>query len=65
MAPTNGTFTIDGLDDDMQVSIYTTDGMLAGSAQSQYGTATIHTHLNAGSIAIVKMGQKAVKMIVK
>ena len=61
----DGTFTIDGLDDDMQVRIYTTDGMLSGSALSQNGIATINTHLPAGSIAIVKMGQKSVKVVVK
>ena len=37
----------------------------AGSAISQSGAATINTNLQPGSVAIVKIGQKSVKVVVK
>lgn len=61
----NGTVTIDGLDEGMQVGIYTTDGIPAGSAISKNGSAAIHTNMTFGSVAIVKIGQKAVKVVIK
>ena len=60
-----GIFTIEGLDVDTQVNIYAPDGTLKGSSISYNGFVTIPTLLPAGSVAIVKIGQKAVKVIVK
>ena len=60
-----GVLTVQGTDDGTQVSVYDIDGTLAGNGVSCNGQATISTNLQAGSIAIVKIGQKAVKVVVK
>ena len=41
------------------------NGVLAGSAHSYNGTATVSTTLQAGTTAIVKIGEKSVKVVVK
>ena len=61
----NGFITVEGVDDRTNVSIYTTDGKQVGSAISQNNTATIATSIQPGSIAIVKVGEKSVKVVVK
>ena len=60
-----GIVSIQGTDELTPVSVYNINGTLVGSAISHNGTATIHTHLPVGSAAIVKIGQKAVKVVVK
>ena len=61
----NGFITVEGIDDSTNVSIYTTDGKQVGSAISQNNVATIATSVQPGSIAIVKVGEKAVKIVIK
>ena len=61
----NGFITVEGMDDRTNVSVYTTDGKQVGSAISQNNTATIATSIQPGSIAIVKVGEKSVKVIMK
>ena len=58
----NGIITIEGIEDGTNVSIYTTDGKQAGSAIIHDGIATIATSIQSGSIAIVKVGEKGVKV---
>ena len=60
-----GSIKVQGVDEGMQVNVYSTNGTLAGSAISQSGAATINTNLQPGSIAIVKIGQKSVKVVIK
>lgn len=60
-----GTLTIDGAEDGTPIAAYATTGHQAGSAVSANGRATIATTLQPGSIAIVKIGQKSVKVVVK
>ena len=60
-----GVLTIECAADGTQVSVYGMDGTQIGSAAIQNGQACIATNLQSGSVAIVKVGQKAVKMIVK
>ena len=60
-----GTITVEGVDDRTNVSVYTKDGKQVGSAISQNNIATIATSIQPGSIAIVKVGDKAVKVIMK
>ena len=57
--------TIQGVDDGTQVGVYGIDGAKAGSAVSQNGIAHVTTSLQPGSIAIVKIGEKSVKVVVK
>ena len=57
--------TVRGLDAGTEVSAYSTNGMLLDSAVSAQGTAILRTSLTSGSTAIIKIGQKAVKVMVK
>ena len=60
-----GQLTIQGADDGTPISIYTTAGMQAGSTISRAGLATLSTNLQPGSIAIIKIGNRAVKVVMK
>ena len=60
-----GTIKVHGCNDGEQVSVYSINGTKAGSAVSENGSATINTTLQPGSVAIVKIGQKSVKVVMK
>ena len=60
-----GSIKVQGVDEGTQVNLYGINGTQAGSAISQSGAATINTNLQPGSIAIVKIGQKSVKVVIK
>ena len=61
-----GTLTVQGaVDDGTPVSVYSVNGTQAGSTVIQDGQAQVATSLQPGSIAIVKIGQKSVKIVVK
>jgi len=60
-----GSIKVQGIDEGTQVNVYSINGTLAGSAVSQNGQATIGTSLQPGSVAIVKIGKKSVKVVVK
>jgi len=60
-----GIIKVQGVDEGTQVNVYGINGTQAGSAVSQAGAATINTNLQPGSIAIVKIGQKSVKVVIK
>ena len=60
-----GILTIQGADEGTQISIYAVDGTQKGASVSKNGAATINTSLQSGSVAIIKIGEKSVKVIVK
>lgn len=60
-----GFMTIEGAYDGQQVSVYAVNGTQAGAAVSRNGQATIATNLQPSTIAIVKIGEKSVKVVVK
>ena len=60
-----GSIKVQGVDEGTQVNVYGINGTQAGSAISQSGAAIINTNLQPGSIAIVKIGQKSVKVVIK
>ena len=60
-----GSIKVQGVDEGTQVNVYSINGTQTGSAISQSGAATINTNLQPGSIAIVKIGQKSVKVVIK
>jgi hypothetical protein len=60
-----GLLTVQGLDDGTEVSVYGVNGTEAGAAISRNGQAQVNTHLSPGSIAIVKIGEKSVKVVIK
>ena len=61
----NGEVSVCGLADGTQVNVYTAEGMLVGTTKVVDGKATITTSLAPGTVAIVRMGKKSVKMVVK
>ena len=61
----NGVITVKGELDGQTVTVYSADGKLLGSDSISSGQATINTTLEAGSVAIVKIGRKAVKVVMK
>lgn len=61
----NGTLNIQGASDGTNISIYSTSGMMVGSAKSVGTSASIATSLRNGEIAIVKIGNKSVKVVMK
>ena len=61
----NGQVTIEGVDDGTIVSIYGVNGQQVGSAISNDANVCINTNLSSGSIAIIKIGEKSVKVIVR
>ena len=61
----NGAITVKGELDGQAVTVYTAEGKLLGSDSISGGQATISTSLEAGSVAIVKIGQRAVKVVMR
>ena len=45
--------------------VYSIDGVQVGSATSRNGVASINTTLTKDSVAIVKIGNKSVKVIMR
>jgi hypothetical protein len=60
-----GILKVEGVDDGTQVAVYTPDGKQAGSAVCRNGAALVGTSIQPGNTAIVKIGEKSVKVIVK
>lgn len=61
----NKTVTVSGADDGTCVTVYGIDGSKVGSDVSSYGRAQVGVKLPLGSVAVVKIGEKAVKVVVK
>ena len=61
----NGEISVSGLDDGTNISVYDVNGMQAGTAVSRDGQASINPHLSSGSVAIVRIGDKSIKVVVK
>ncbi len=59
----DGWLTIEGADDGTQVTVYTIDGMQIGNTVSHNGTAIIGMNQNEGTVAIVKIGNKSIKVV--
>ena len=60
-----GTINVQGADDGEVVSVYNIKGIQAGTAVSQNGNAKVVTSLQSGNIAVVKIGKKSVKVVMK
>ncbi|MDE7089675.1 MAG: leucine-rich repeat domain-containing protein, partial [Prevotella sp.] len=61
----DGIIHVQGAEDGTPISVYGVNGSKEGSVISRYGKVSISTSLQSGSIAIVKIGQKDVKVFVK
>ena len=60
-----GTITVQGAAEGTEVSVYSINGMLLDTVISGQGSTTLRTSLTSGSTAIVKIGQKAIKVLIK
>lgn len=60
-----GTISVQGIDNGMEVSVFSIDGKKEGSAISISNQAVISTNLTPGSIAVVKIDEKAIKVLIK
>ena len=60
-----GTISVQGPDDGTLVSVYSADGKQYGSAIANNGSAIIATSLQPGSIAIVKIGEKTIRVLLR
>ena len=60
-----GTITVQGANEGTEISVFSVNGMKLGSAIATQGLATISTSLQPGSTAIVKIGEKAIKVLIK
>lgn len=61
----NGIITVEGAEDGERINVYTPAGSQEGSAISQNRLATVNTHIKPGDIAIIKIGSRAVKVVMK
>ena len=57
-----GTIKVSGVDNGTHIYVYDINGKRSGFAVSQSGSATIKTSLQLGSVAIIKVGQKSIKI---
>ena len=60
-----GILKVEGVDDGTSVSVYTPDGKEVGSAVSRNGAAFFCSKIKLGTVAILKIGEKAIKVIIK
>ena len=60
-----GIVTVSSEAEGLPVAVYATDGRMYGSATVSNGQATVSTSLTDGSVAIVKLGQQAVKVVMR
>ena len=61
----DGQISVSGVDDGTRISAYGVNGLQLGSVTSHNGHANIITHLLSGNIAIIKIGDRSVKVTVK
>ena len=60
-----GILKVEGVDDGTLVTVYTPDGKQAGSAVCRNGAALVGTSILSGNTAIVKIGERVVKFLIK
>lgn len=61
----NGHIAVTGADDGTEIFVYGVNGLQVSSATSRNGFANIPTNLLSGSIAIIKIGDKSIKVVIK
>ncbi len=60
-----GHIVIEGAEDNTCIAVYTTEGVQVGSAVSENGVAQVNTNIPYDTIAIVKIGNKSIKVVMK
>ena len=65
ISASDGVVTVKGELDGEPVTVYTAEGKLMGSGTMNGGLAALSTSLGAGAVAVVKVGRKAVKVVMR
>lgn len=60
-----GQLTIEGAEDNTNISAYSLEGVPMGTSTSKNGVASLITPIRKNSIFIVKIGNKSMKVIMK
>jgi hypothetical protein len=60
-----GVLKVEGIKNDILVNVYNSNGIFVDSAISKNCMVTVDTHLQPGSVAIVRIGIKSIKVIIK
>ena len=60
-----GAINVQGCNNGEQVGVYSINGSQVGTAVSQNGAATVNTTLQPNSVAIIKVGEKSIKVMMK
>ena len=61
----NGQIDIAGLEDNTKVTVYDINGVQVGSSISNAGQTSINASMTPGSVAIVKISDKSIKIVMK
>ena len=60
-----GILTIQGADDGADIVVYTVSGQMVGSTKGNGNQASLFTNIKKGEVAIIKIGEKSVKMVMQ
>lgn len=61
----NGIVTISGLDNGTNITVFSVSGNLLGSTKANGNQSSLITNLKRGDIAIVKIGEKSIKVVMQ
>lgn len=61
----DGILRISGVENDTSINVYTSAGVMVGMAKASGETTSIASGLRNGDIAIIKIGEKSVKVVVR
>lgn len=61
----DGTLSIAGVADGTDITVYSVSGQMVGSAKSHGTTSAVTTTLSRGNVAIVRIGDKSVKVVMQ
>lgn len=61
----DGMLSIAGVADGTNIAVYSVSGQMVGSAKSHGTTSTVATSLRSGNVAIVRIGDKSVKVVMQ
>ena len=61
----NGMITVSGVDDNSNIVVYSAAGQMIASAKCRGNQASVATNLRNGEVAIVRIGDKSVKIVMR
>ena len=61
----DGVLSIAGVVDGTDIAVFSTSGQMVGSAKAYGTTSTVPTTLRSGNVAIVRIGDKSVKVVIQ